>query len=552
MAERNCFVVMPIRKPGTPEHAHFRAVFNHIKPIIEAQGYTAIRADDVQKSGAITKDIVTRLGESDLVIADMTDLNPNVFYELGVRHALRGVGTLMILDESRTPDLPFDLSAYRVIKFTGDLAGIDSLTQALASYIQEAQAEDPSRRDNPVHDWFPMLPMNVLEIAEQSSAAPLRKEIRQLQDRLGLYEKAYGAELPGSNASTSPLSVVLTALSDAEDGFLPSAVLENARNSFEARDPVGFLQKVRVVMERNLRLPPTMFLALAQWANLMDMDEVVKALFEQALQLWPTETNLRHSYLVRLAHSEAPADRERARQGIAKELSIDISKEDLSGVAPDVLKDEMDLILVLLDTYQEDGMKREELELTKKLVKALPDSTQALRSYGRALKNSGDRETALKFYRQAIFCSDVEDTSAVWLGNDLHNMGLHRDAAEAYALACLLDPADAHNFAHEAEELSILIPKRTSPLAKQEQDSAVADGIDSRVVTELARCSQSCLNMDGETAERLRRALERVEAPSKLDEETAISREHRIELAQRLYSGLKTALTTPGAEMKLG
>jgi len=116
--KRNAFVVMPIKKAGSPEYEHFRALFDEIlKPTLEAAGFSTQRADDVQKTGAITKDIILRLAEADLVVADLTDLNPNVFYELGVRHALRGFGTVMILDELRTTDVPFDLSAYRVIKF---------------------------------------------------------------------------------------------------------------------------------------------------------------------------------------------------------------------------------------------------------------------------------------------------------------------------------------------------------------------------------------------------------------------------------------------------
>jgi hypothetical protein len=141
VADRSCFVVMSIGKPGTELYAHFRAIFNQIKPIIERHGYSVVRADDVQKSGAITRDIVTRLGESDLVIADLTDLNPNVFYELGVRHALRGVGTVMILDEKRTPEIPFDLSAYRVIKFAGELTGIDLLARTLDSFLQDENSD---------------------------------------------------------------------------------------------------------------------------------------------------------------------------------------------------------------------------------------------------------------------------------------------------------------------------------------------------------------------------------------------------------------------------
>jgi hypothetical protein len=53
LGNKTCFVVMPIRKFGTPEYAHFRAIFEQLRPTVEAFGYTVQRADDVQKSGAI-------------------------------------------------------------------------------------------------------------------------------------------------------------------------------------------------------------------------------------------------------------------------------------------------------------------------------------------------------------------------------------------------------------------------------------------------------------------------------------------------------------------
>src|ERR1043166_10028507 len=98
--ERTCFVAMPIKRDGTEEYAHFMAIYDQgIKPVVAKSGYQIVRADEVQKTGAITRDVVQWLATADLVIVDLTDLNPNVFYELGVRHALRANGTIMIIDE---------------------------------------------------------------------------------------------------------------------------------------------------------------------------------------------------------------------------------------------------------------------------------------------------------------------------------------------------------------------------------------------------------------------------------------------------------------------
>ncbi len=106
---KTCFVIMPIRQPGTPEYEHFRTIRDTvIEPALVGLAYNVVRADDISRSGAVTADIVELIGNAELVVADLTDLNPNVFYELGARHALRKNGTIMLVDETRS-DIPFDL-----------------------------------------------------------------------------------------------------------------------------------------------------------------------------------------------------------------------------------------------------------------------------------------------------------------------------------------------------------------------------------------------------------------------------------------------------------
>ena len=160
MQHKTCFVVMPIRKMGTQEYEHFSAILDNIKDSL-GDKYHVVRADEVNKPGSITKDIIECLANSDLIIADLTDLNPNVFYELGVRHALRGAGTIMLLDEDRTPEIPFDLNAYRVIKYRGNLVGIRNLRKSIITTVSDIQKL--SHKDSPVHDWIPSLPLDVIQ-----------------------------------------------------------------------------------------------------------------------------------------------------------------------------------------------------------------------------------------------------------------------------------------------------------------------------------------------------------------------------------------------------
>ena len=99
---KTCFVISPIGSDGSDIYKKFKEVLDYIiKPAVEESGYglTVIRADDIKQSGSIIKDILQSLLNAHVVIADLTNQNPNVFYELGVRHALRP-RTILIAEKS--------------------------------------------------------------------------------------------------------------------------------------------------------------------------------------------------------------------------------------------------------------------------------------------------------------------------------------------------------------------------------------------------------------------------------------------------------------------
>ncbi len=84
-----CFVIAPIGDEGSETRKRSDQILNHvITPTALSCGYEAIRADKISKSGMITMQIIQHLLDVPLVIADLTDYNPNVFYELAIRHVV--------------------------------------------------------------------------------------------------------------------------------------------------------------------------------------------------------------------------------------------------------------------------------------------------------------------------------------------------------------------------------------------------------------------------------------------------------------------------------
>src|SRR5208337_2508242 len=107
---KRCFVIMPFSSSKTCTEEEWTYIFDSIiKPFVEEAGfnYECIRSQPV--IGNIIEDILDELNKADLVIADLTDRNPNVFYELGVRNALRNA---TILISQNREDVPFDLIPY--------------------------------------------------------------------------------------------------------------------------------------------------------------------------------------------------------------------------------------------------------------------------------------------------------------------------------------------------------------------------------------------------------------------------------------------------------
>ena len=99
------------------------------KPSIEVT-----RADDVDVPGVITNDILKRLMNSDCIVADITYPNPNVFYELGLRHACR-TGTILIKEKNDTRP-PFDISHSRYIEYENTATGLKELSVKLKKQFE--------------------------------------------------------------------------------------------------------------------------------------------------------------------------------------------------------------------------------------------------------------------------------------------------------------------------------------------------------------------------------------------------------------------------------
>jgi tetratricopeptide (TPR) repeat protein len=114
-----CFVLMPFgvkKDPGSGFDIDFDEIYElGIRPGIERAGMEPIRADEERTGGVIHKPMFERLILCDFAVADLTTANANVFYELGVRHAVRPATTLTIFASNQK--IPFDLNYLRSLPY---------------------------------------------------------------------------------------------------------------------------------------------------------------------------------------------------------------------------------------------------------------------------------------------------------------------------------------------------------------------------------------------------------------------------------------------------
>lgn len=110
-----CFVIGPIGKDGSPERRHADFMLHGlIKHVLEGPefGYQVKGADEDADPGMISDRMISDILNAELVVADLTDLNPNAFYELGIRHA---AAEPVIHVARADTSLPFDNVAHRAI-----------------------------------------------------------------------------------------------------------------------------------------------------------------------------------------------------------------------------------------------------------------------------------------------------------------------------------------------------------------------------------------------------------------------------------------------------
>ncbi|MGJ5895522.1 hypothetical protein DF268_08080 [Streptomyces sp. V2] len=259
---RMCFVVGPIGDFHAVHNSPEREAFEHhlrifeevIVPACEKYGINAVRADGIANAGDINEQICRYVVESDLVIADVSGGNPNVMYELGLRH-ITGKPTIHI---GETGQLPFDIASIRTIRYkrtrshlagarkeienaleAGLRDGFELLTparvlrglQAEGGATSVSDAGTGEEEDSPgLLDNFAVLEGGLEEVTADMDA------ITKAIETIGSLTEQASPEIADLSEANAPMSARLAAIARyAETISAPAAELNTVATAFAGR-----------------------------------------------------------------------------------------------------------------------------------------------------------------------------------------------------------------------------------------------------------------------------------------------------------------------------
>jgi hypothetical protein len=132
-----------------PFHQKYEEIYTEVYSKVCRENFIHCwRVDEINRPGSITRDIIDGIVHADLIIADLTSKNPNVFYELGIAHSM---GNKTIMTCQKGEDILFDLSSYRILFYEHTIAGCKKLYESLAKAIHE-HLRSRQATNNPVQD----------------------------------------------------------------------------------------------------------------------------------------------------------------------------------------------------------------------------------------------------------------------------------------------------------------------------------------------------------------------------------------------------------------
>jgi hypothetical protein len=189
-----CFIITPI---GSTDSETFRKTTGLleavIEPVLGKLNFRALPAHYIASPGSIPKQILKHILEDKLVIANLTGLNPNVMYELAVRHAVKL--PLVMMAEVGT-ELPFDVKDQRTIFYTDNYNGVEKCKIDLEKAIKHVLS-DGYEAENPIYDAIESNQI-IRNVAPKSEEAYLVERLDRIESMISRSSSNQGSKKPNT------------------------------------------------------------------------------------------------------------------------------------------------------------------------------------------------------------------------------------------------------------------------------------------------------------------------------------------------------------------
>ena len=213
MEKKKCFIITPIGNENDPIRRHIEGIIDAaISPVIEDE-YEVIVAHRISESGSISKQVITEIYNDDLVIANLTNRNPNVMYELALRHAI-AKPTIMIAEKGT--NLPSDIIMQRTIFYCNDAKGVLELREQLKDAVSKTDFDNKS---GPIYDV----------LGDISQDADLLMNLKS-----------------GDSSNTEPLEYIINRLNRIEEALILSRKKDNVLTNID-----DYPKRIKVTFEYN-------------------------------------------------------------------------------------------------------------------------------------------------------------------------------------------------------------------------------------------------------------------------------------------------------------
>ena len=180
---KSCFIITPIGNSNSAIRRKIDGLIEEvIEPVLKELKYDVIVSHRISESGSMTNAIIKGVYESDLVIANLTGNNPNVMYEVALRHA--SAKPIIHITENIN-DLPFDINDQRTIEYTDDMAGAHKLKDDLRNMI--SNIDFSKLVDNPV--TIALEKRNLVNIPEGTTAKDFSDVLYQIKDDINMLKR---------------------------------------------------------------------------------------------------------------------------------------------------------------------------------------------------------------------------------------------------------------------------------------------------------------------------------------------------------------------------